>query len=188
MKKIGLLALSTLFIAISSCKKEEIPVTENNKPATSLVTPSVVPLTNYIKKGSTYYELKRGKILAGLYDGGPKFFIAIFLSDSNVTFVEDDNDVNAFSGIGNGNFIHILTTDSLESGNFSINQGWVGFKQFNFNNPSDSIYNLNSLPSNFLYLDNQNVSFLNSGNSKYQISIVNNDFEIKYSGVLDWIK
>ena len=179
MKRKTLLVLLAITISIFGCKKETIDNdNENNNQET---------VTNYILNNSTKYGIAHGRIIAGLYDGGPNYYISIFLHDDNASFFQDSDDVDAFSGIGTGCFIHILTSDSLENGTFSVNEGWAGFNNFDFNNPDDNIYNLDSLPVNFKYIENLQVSFSSSQNDNYQIEITDNDIEIKYDGVLNWI-
>tara|TARA_B100001287_G_scaffold266481_1_gene260482 strand:- start:901 stop:1446 length:546 start_codon:yes stop_codon:yes gene_type:complete len=180
MNRKTLLILLAFTISVYSCKKEINNNNENNNDNQETVT-------NYILNNSIKHEIAQGEIIAGLYDGGPNYYISIFLHDDNTMFFQDSDDVDAFSGIGTGCFIHILTSDSLENGTFSANEGWVGFNNFNFNNPDDNIYNLDSLPVNFKYLENLQVLFSSSQNGNYQIELTEDDIEIKYNGVLNWV-
>lgn len=149
-------------------------------------TPTPTP-DNYIYKNGTYYELTKGQLTASLYDGGPNYHIAIFMSNDDVSFALSSDEVEeAFNGVGNGFFVNLLTTDSFVTGNYTAMEGWIGFDNFNFNNPPDEIYDIDNLPSNFMYLDDRNVSFTILSGSTYKIVIDDADLKVNYTGSLTW--
>ena len=182
MKKI--LLFSLLAIMFYNCKKKNVdPIPVNSSTPVSATIPE-----NYILKNGTYYEFTEGEIYASLYDGGPNYHIVIWLNNNKVSFKKDTDEVDAFSGVGNGFFVNLITTDSLVTGNYTAMEGWIGFNNFNYNNPPDNIYDLNNLPSNFIYLDDKIVSFTKLTDSTYNINMDNSEFKLHYSGKLKWVK
>lgn len=192
MKTKQTLLLALIISLTFSCSKdEELNTTnengtENNTEQTDDSTNNSI--TNYIEKNSIKYNISNANFICGLYDGGPNYYTAIYLNDSNTNFAMNSDDVNSFTGIGTGCFIFFTNADSLINGTYQIDEGWAGINDFNFDNPVGDIYNLNNLPSNFLYLEDKNIVFENMGNNNFSILIQDNDIEIKYEGIINWIE
>ncbi|NQY10857.1 MAG: hypothetical protein HRT71_15270 [Flavobacteriales bacterium] len=145
--------------------------------------------TNYIKRGDDYYEITEANIVAGLYDGGPNYYISIFLNDAESSFAQDSDNPTAFSGSGSAAFIHLATTDSLESGTFTPMGGWAATNSFDFDNINDSIYDHAYLFDQYTYLEEEDVVFSTTmgATPTYSVYFKDEYIEINYSGAMTFI-
>lgn len=148
---------------------------------------SVEVSRNYVLKNGNEYPLVGAKLIAGEYDGGPSYFTSIYLYGEDVEFNEESDEVNAFTGQGTGCFIWFSSEDSLADGSYQIGEGWVGFDDFNFDNPEGNIYDMNNLPSNFMYLYDLNVTFSDNGNNNVTLKIDTDDIKLSYTGDFEWL-